>query len=172
MAGADLPVEPVRRMIFVFRPSEIFDYDLPLVIDVTGLYLRHETGKVIMTGKSILDEPPGIHFTVDPSFFNQTLWPILAGRIPAFDRLKLIKGWAGLYEINPLDNNALLGRHPEIEGFYMAIGFSGHGFQQAPAVGKAMSELIRLGRYETVDVSPLHYERIIQGKRVIEEEVV
>ncbi len=172
MAGVDLPVDPVRRMIFVFQPSEIFDYDLPLVIDVTGLYFRHETGKVIMTGKSILDEPTGVNFKADHSFFNETMWPILANRVPVFDRLKLIKGWAGLYEINRLDSNALLGRHPEIEGFYMAIGFSGHGFQQAPAVGKAMSELIRLGRYETIDVSPLDFERIIRGKLVIEEEVV
>lgn len=172
MAGADLPVDPVRRMVFVFQPSEIFNYDLPLVIDVTGLYFRHETGKVIMAGKSILDEPPGFNFKVDNAFFNQTMWPILADRIPVFDRLKLIKGWSGLYEINRLDSNALLGEYPGLKGFYMAIGFSGHGFQQAPAVGKAMSELIRLGRYETIDVSPLNYERVISGKLVIEEEVV
>ncbi len=172
MAGVDLPVDPVRRMVFVFQPSEIFNYDLPLVIDVTGLYFRHETGKVIMAGKSILDEPPGFNFKVDNAFFNQTMWPILADRIPVFDRLKLIKGWSGLYEINRLDSNALLGEYPGLKGFYMAIGFSGHGFQQAPAVGKAMSELIRLGRYETIDVSPLNYERVISGKLVIEEEVV
>lgn len=172
MAGADLPVDPVRRMVFVFQPSEIFSYDLPLVIDVTDLYFRHETGKVIMTGKSILNEPPGFNFKVDNGFFNQTMWPILADRIPVFDRLKLIKGWSGLYEINRLDSNALLGEYPGLKGFYMAIGFSGHGLQQAPAVGKAMSELIRLGRYETIDVSPLNYERVISGKLVIEEEVV
>ena len=172
MAGVELPVDPVRRMVFVFQPSEIFDYDLPLVIDVTGLYFRHETGKVIMTGMSILEEPPGFDFRVDNSFFHRTMWPILADRVPVFDRLKLIKGWAGLYEINRLDSNALLGAHPELKGFCMTIGFSGHGFQQAPAVGKAMSELIRLGRYETIDVSPLNYERVITGKLVIEEEVV
>jgi glycine/D-amino acid oxidase-like deaminating enzyme len=172
MAGLNLPVDAVRRMVFVFQPSEIFDYDLPLVIDVSGLYFRHETGKVIMTGMSILDEPPGFNFKVDNSFFSQTMWPILADRIPVFDRLKLIKGWAGLYEINRLDSNALLGAHPELKGFYMAIGFSGHGFQQAPAVGKAISERIRLGRYETIDVSPLNYDRVFTGKLVIEEEVV
>jgi FAD-dependent oxidoreductase domain-containing protein 1 len=172
MAGVELPVDPVRRMVFVFRPSEIFDYDLPLVIDVTGLYFRHETGKIIMTGKSILEEPSGFNFKVDNSLFTEEIWPILADRVPVFDRLKLIKGWAGLYEINRLDSNALLGEHPEIKGFYMAIGFSGHGFQHAPGVGKALSELIRLGQYETIDVSPLNYERVISGKLVIEEEVV
>ena len=172
MVGVNLPVDPVRRMVFVFRPSEIFNYDLPLIIDVTGLYLRHETGKIIMTGKSILEEPPGFNFQVSNSFFTEKLWPILAGRVPVFDRLKLIKGWSGLYEINRLDSNALLGEHPEIKGFYMAIGFSGHGFQQAPGVGKALSELIRLGRYETIDVRPLNYDRVISRKLVIEEEVV
>jgi FAD-dependent oxidoreductase domain-containing protein 1 len=172
MVGIELPIDPVRRMIFVFQPAEIFHYGLPLVVDVSGLYFRHETGKIIMTGKSILEEPPGYNFKVDHSFFNQTMWPILADRIPIFDRLKLIKGWAGLYAINRLDSNALLGPYPELEGFYMAVGFSGHGFQQAPAVGKAMSELIRLGRYETINVSPLNYERVINGKWVIEEEVV
>jgi len=172
MAGVELPVDPVRRMIFVFQPAEIFDYDLPVVIDVTGLYFRHETGRIILAGKSIEDEPPGFNFKVDKSFFNVGMWPILAERVPVFDRLKLIRGWAGLYGINRLDSNALLGKHPDIKGFYMAIGFSGHGFQQAPAVGKGLSELIRLGRYETVDLSPLNYERVISGKLVIEEEVV
>jgi glycine/D-amino acid oxidase-like deaminating enzyme len=84
----------------------------------------------------------------------------------------LIRGWAGLYAINQLDSNALLGKHPDIDGFFMAIGFSGHGFQQAPAVGKGLSELIRLDRYETNDLSPLNYERVLTGKLVMEEEVV
>jgi len=172
MAGIGLPVEPVRRMVFVFQPGEVFDYDLPLVIDVTGLYFRHETGRIIMTGKSILDEPSGFNFKVERSFFTEELWPILAERVPVFDRLKLIRGWAGLYAVNRLDSNALLGPHTELEGFYMAVGFSGHGFQQAPAVGKGLSELIRLGRYETIDLSPLAYERVETGKLVVEEEVV
>ncbi len=172
MAGVELPVSPVRRMAYVFQPAEIFDYDLPLVIDVTGLYFRHETGRIIMTGKSIPDEPPGFNFKVDRSFFNNELWPILGDRVPVFDRLKLLRGWAGLYALNRLDSNAFIGEHPGIPGFYMAIGFSGHGFQQAPAVGKGLSELIRLGRYETIDLGPLSYERVFTGQLVMEEEVV
>lgn len=172
MAGVELPIDPVRRTIYVFQPGEIFDYDLPLVVDVTGLYFRHETGRIIMTGKSIPDEPPGFNFTVNRSFFTEEMWPVLAGRVPVFDRLKLIRGWAGLYAINRLDSNALLGEHPDIKGFSMAIGFSGHGFQQAPAVGKGLSELIRLGRYESLDLSPLNYERVVTGKLVTEEEVI
>jgi glycine/D-amino acid oxidase-like deaminating enzyme len=172
MAGVELPIDPVRRMAYVFQPAVIFDYDLPLVIDVTGLYFRHETGRIIMTGKSIVDEPLGFNFTVDNAFFNNDMWPILANRVPIFDRLKLIRGWAGLYAINRLDSNALIGAHPDLEGFYMAIGFSGHGFQQAPAVGKGMSELIRLGCYETIDLSPLSYGRVLTGNLVVEQEVV
>jgi glycine/D-amino acid oxidase-like deaminating enzyme len=172
MAGVELPVDPVRRMVYVFQPAETFEYDIPLVIDVTGLYFRHETGRIIMTGKSIVDEPPGFNFAVEKSFFNKEMWPILAERVPVFDRLKLIRGWAGLYAINQLDSNALLGKHPDIDGFFMAIGFSGHGFQQAPAVGKGLSELIRVDRYETNDLSPLNYERVLTGKLVMEEEVV
>jgi len=172
MAGVELPVDPVRRVVYVFQPAEAFEYHLPLVIDVTGLYFRHETGQIMMTGKSTEDEPPGFNFTVERSFFTEEMWPILSHRVPVFDRLKLIRGWAGLYAINRLDSNALLGRHPDIKGFYMAIGFSGHGFQQAPAVGKGLSEMIRLGRYETTGLSPLDYDRVVSGRLVIEEEVV
>ena len=172
MAGLELPVDPVRRMVYVFKPGVVFDYELPLVVDVTGLYFRHETGRIIMTGKSDPNEPAGFNFEVDRSFFTESLWPILANRVPVFDRLKLVRGWAGLYAINRLDSNALLGEHPDIGGFYMAIGFSGHGFQQAPAVGKGLSELIRLGRYESLDLSPLNCDRILTGKLVPEEEVV
>jgi FAD-dependent oxidoreductase domain-containing protein 1 len=172
MAGLEIPVIPVRRQVYHFRPPRLFEYDLPLVIDTTGVYFLHETGRHILTGKSRLEEPAGFNFTWDRQYFNEVIWPDLAFRVPLFNELKLIGGWAGLYEINRLDSNALLGQHPEIKGFYMAIGFSGHGFQQAPAIGKAMSELIRLGRYETIDVSALNYERIINGKLVIEEEVV
>lgn len=171
MAGVDLPVDPVRVLSYVFQPSKIFTYDLPMVIDLTGLYFRHETGKVIMAGKLNMEEPPGFNFDAEKTFFTQEMWPILANRVPVFDRLRLIKGWAGLLDMNSLDNNALLGKHPEIKGFYMAVGFSGHGFQQAPAVGKAMSELIRLGRYETIDMSPLNYERLTSGKLLAEEEM-
>jgi glycine/D-amino acid oxidase-like deaminating enzyme len=119
-----------------------------------------------------LEEPPGFNYTWDRHYFNEVIWPEIAFRIPLFNKLKLIRGWAGLYEINQWDHNAIIGEHPEVRGFYMAVGFSGHGFQQAPAVGKALSEWIRLGRYETIDVSPLGYERILEGRKVLEEEVI
>ncbi len=172
MAGLEIPVVPVRRMVYIFQPPRLFDYDLPLVIDTSGLYFRHEVGRHILTGKSRKEEPPGFNFAWDRQYFNEVIWPDIAFRIPLFNKLKLIRGWAGLYEVNQWDNNAILGEHPELRGFFMAVGFSGHGFQQAPAVGKALSEVIRLGRYETVDVSPLGFERILRGEKVLEEEVV
>jgi len=172
MAGLEIPVVPVRRMVYLVRPPRLFDYDLPLTIDPSGVYFLHETGRQILTGKSRKEEPVGFNFSWDRQYFQEEIWPSLAHRIPLLNELKLIHGWAGLYEVNQWDFNGIIGRHPEISGFFMAVGFSGHGFQQAPAVGKALSELIRLGRYETVDVSPLGYERILEGRKVLEEEVI
>jgi glycine/D-amino acid oxidase-like deaminating enzyme len=172
MAGIDIPVVPVRRMVYLVKPPRLFDYDLPLVIDTSGVYFLHETGRQILSGKSRKEEPPGFNFTWDRNYFNEVIWPSLAHRIPLFDQLKIVSGWAGLYEVNQWDSNGIIGVHPEVRGFYMAVGFSGHGFQQAPAVGKALSEKIRLGRYETIDVRPLGYERILEGKKMLEEEVI
>jgi len=172
IAGIEIPVVPVRRMVYLFKPPRLFEYDLPLTIDTSGAYFLHETGRQILTGKSRLEEPPGVNFTWDRNYFNEVIWPLIAHRVPLFDQLKLVSGWAGLYEINQWDSNGIIGAHPEVFGFFMAVGFSGHGFQQAPAVGKALSELIRLGRYETVDVSRLSYDRLLKGEKVLEEEVV
>lgn len=172
MAGIEIPVVPVRRMVYLVKPPRLFEYDLPLVIDTSGVYFLHETGRQILTGKSRREEPAGFNFQWDRTYFNETIWPSLAHRIPLFDELKVVSGWAGLYEVNQWDANGIIGEHPEVRGFYMAVGFSGHGFQQAPAVGKALSEWIRLRRYETVDVHPLGYERILEGRKVLEEEVI
>jgi len=172
MAGVKIPVDPLRRMVYECIPPKEFDYEVPLTIDTTGLYFRTETGGRILTGKSNEEEPIGVNFTWERGFFYDEIWPALAHRIPLFDRLRLAGGWAGLYAENRLDHNAILGEHPEVRGFYMAVGFSGHGLQQAPAVGKALSEAIRLGRYETIDVSCLGIARFETGELVIEEAVI
>jgi FAD-dependent oxidoreductase domain-containing protein 1 len=172
MAGVDIPVDPLRRMVYECIPPEEFDYEIPLTIDTTGLYFRTETGGRILTGKSNEDEPFGVNFTWERTLFNDEIWPALAHRIPLLDRLRLQGGWAGLYAENRLDHNAVLGEHPEVKGFFMAVGFSGHGLQQAPAVGKALSEAIRLGKYETIDVNCLGIDRFALGQLVIEEAVI
>jgi FAD-dependent oxidoreductase domain-containing protein 1 len=173
MAGVDLPIDPVRKMAFVFDPKLKFDYDLPLVIDTDGLlYFRHETGKTIMTGKSISDEPPGFNFEWDRDYFMEVVWPQAARRVPVFDTAKLIRGWAGLYAMNTADGNAIVGQLGDIRGFYGAVGFSGHGFQQSPAIGKCLSELIQFGAYRTIDLSCFSFDRFESGRLVFEEEMV
>jgi glycine/D-amino acid oxidase-like deaminating enzyme len=170
MAGAELPVEPILRMAFCFDPAEKFDYDLPFTFHPHGQWFRHESGKQVVTGKD-RDETPGFRFDWDRQYFEEDLWPRLAGLVPSFERLKLMRGWGGLYAVNKLDHNALLGAYPGVDGLYVAGGFSGHGLMQSPAAGKGMSELIRTGRCETIDLSPLGLDRIFTERRVLEEAV-
>ncbi len=170
MAGVELPVEPSRQMVFHFKPAEEFAYDLPFVFTPRGQWFRHESGKQIVTGRHLSDEP-GFRFDWDRNFFEEELWPGLAQFVPSFDRLKLMRGWGGLYEENTFDHNALLGSYPGLDGLYVAVGFSGHGLMQSPAVGKGMSELIRTGCYQTVDLSPLNVDRLFTGRPVFEEAV-
>ncbi|MDQ3345417.1 MAG: FAD-binding oxidoreductase, partial [Chloroflexota bacterium] len=93
-------------------------------------------------------------------------------RVPAFDRLRLLDTWAGHYEVNTLDANAIIGPHPEITNFVFANGFSGHGLQQAPAVGRGLAEWISSGEYETLDLRPFGYDRISRNALIRELNVV
>ncbi len=172
LAGVDLPVEPVRRQVYVFEPAIPVSYDLPLVIDTSGVYFRQEPGKRILTGRSFDGDPHAFDFTWDRDRFFTGIWPDLARRIPCFDQVRLERGWAGLYDMNVLDQNAILGAHPEAEGFYCIAGFSGHGFQQAPAAARGLAELIRLGRFGSLDLSPLTPTRFAAGRLLVEEAVI
>ena len=172
MAGIDLPIDPTRRMAYLFDPKEKFDYELPFVFNTDGeLWLRHETGKMILAGKNI-PETPGFNFDWDRDFFMEDVWPGMAERIPVLDTGKLIRGWAGLYAINRMDQNAIIGQLGNVEGFYGAVGFSGHGLMQSPAVGKCMSELIQFGKYQSVDLSCFSFDRFKTGNLVFEDEIV
>ncbi len=93
-------------------------------------------------------------------------------RVPAFESVRLLDAWAGHYEVNTLDHNAVIGPHPDLPGFLFANGFSGHGLQQAPAVGRGLAEWIATGRYETLDLSPLGYERVLNNQPIRELNVV
>ncbi len=171
MAGVTLPVDPVRRQVFVLDPAVKPDGPLPLTVLPSGLYFRTETGGHILLGKSLADDPVGFDFTWNDSGFVENLWPELAGRVPAFDTLKLLRGWAGLYAVNTLDGNAILGPWPEIEGFYLANGFSGHGLQQAPAVGRYLAELIT-GTSPVLDLTIFSPDRILTGTPLSENGLV
>jgi glycine/D-amino acid oxidase-like deaminating enzyme len=168
-AGIKLPVVPLRRQIFMFTPATALKNPLPLTIDPSGVYFRHE-GENIITGLAN-NVPYGFDFRVERALFNEQIWPVLAARCPNFEQLKLCRGWAGLYDYNYIDQNAIIGAHPELSGYYVATGFSGHGLQQAPAAGKAMSELIRLGRFETLDLRCLSVSRFAK-KELISESAV
>lgn len=168
--GIPLPIHPLKRQIFQFDIEEPLMKALPLTIDPTGVYFRHE-GEKILCGYSE-DVKPGIDFTVKRSLFTETLWPILAHRIKNFEKAKITSSWAGLYSFNAVDHNAIIGTHPNLKGYYMALGFSGHGMQQAPAVGQGLAELIYKGKYETLDLSPLRFERFAENKLVLEDAVV
>lgn len=165
-----LPITPLKRQIIQFDISDPLQKRLPLTIDPTGVYFRHE-GDSLITGFSE-DVKPGIDFSWKRSLFLEQLWPILANRVPNFERAKIQSGWAGMYSHNTVDQNAIVGEHPQLNGYYLACGFSGHGMQQAPAVGKGLSELIRNGKYETLDLSPLRFERFAENDLVIEGAIV
>lgn len=170
-AGVDLPVEPVKRQVFVLDPAIKPKGPLPLTILPSGLYFRTETGGRILLGKSMPEDPVGFDFSWDDKRFMEILWPELAEFVPAFDTLKLLRGWAGLYAVNTLDGNAILGEWPELKGFFFANGFSGHGLQQAPAVGRYLSERI-LNLPHKIDLSCFRPERILENRPLSENGLV
>lgn len=169
LAGLDLPVKPYRRQIFTSGPFELFkkdNYVLPMVVDPSGVYMRSE-GDCILMGKADKNEPPSFNQTIEWGFLEQLVVPA-ANRIPAFEELEINTGWAGLYDTTP-DHHALLGTVPQLEGFILACGFSGHGFMHSIAVGVTISELIAEGASSTIDISPLNVTRFDNGGKGIEE---
>jgi len=170
-AGVKLPVMPVKRQIFALDTAVKPQGPLPLTVLPSGMYFRTETGGIILLGKSMADDPSGYEFSWDDKRFMELLWPELAAFVPAFDRLKLVRGWAGLYAVNSLDGNAILGEWPQTRGLFLANGFSGHGLQQAPAVGRYLSELI-LERPLSLDLSIFSPARILTNKPLSEDGLV
>lgn len=174
MAGIALPVEPRKRSVFVFEARDRFD-DMPLMVDPSGVYVRPE-GSVYIAGGAEDEEgeqaADPADFEPDWPLFEERIWPVLAERVPAFEAIKPVRAWAGHYDYNTLDQNAVVGRHPERQNFLFANGFSGHGLQQAPAVGKALAELVVHSAYRTVDCSIFGYARIREGRPVRELNVI
>ena len=168
--GIELPVNPVKRQVFAVIPKFKPDGPLPLTVLPSGFYFRTETGGLLLLGKSMEEDPIGFDFTWEEDRF-ELLWGELYDFAPVFESLKLIKGWAGLYAVNTLDANAILGEWPELKGFYLANGFSGHGLQQGPAVGRYMTELI-LKKEPVLDLSIFSPERVVLKKPIFEDGIV
>jgi glycine/D-amino acid oxidase-like deaminating enzyme len=171
-AGAELPVEARKRYVFTFACREKLAA-FPLLIDPGGVYVRPE-GELYICGASPAEhaEPAATDFEVDHGFFEDTVWPALAARVPAFEQIRPGRAWAGHYDFNTFDQNAIVGLLPGYDNLLVATGFSGHGLQQAPAVGRGLAERIVHGRYKTLDLSPLGAERIAAGQPLTEENVV
>jgi glycine/D-amino acid oxidase-like deaminating enzyme len=178
LVGAKLPVHQKKRFVFSFTCRDEVA-SCPLLIDTTGVYTRPE-GKPTAQGQMYLcgaSPPPEIDpdcddFEVDFSFFEETVWPALAHRVPAFERIKPGRAYAGHYDLNLLDHNAIVGRFSATPNAYVALGFSGHGMQQSPAVGRGLSELIVHGRYLTLDLSDLAPERVEKNRPLLERNVI
>jgi glycine/D-amino acid oxidase-like deaminating enzyme len=177
LAGLDIPVQAKRRYVFTFTCRDKVE-NCPLLIDTSGAYVRPE-GEGFICGASPEadmdsdwrdDEPASQE--IDFTFFEEFIWPSLAHRIPAFEAIKPGRAWSGPYDMCLFDHNAIIGPAGEIENFYLCNGFSGHGLQQAPAVGRGLSELIVHGRYRTLDLSELGYERVLSGRPVLERNVI
>ncbi|MGE0744269.1 MAG: NAD(P)/FAD-dependent oxidoreductase [Rhodospirillales bacterium] len=172
MAGCDLPVGPRKRSTFVFD-CRTPPGPTPLTIDPTGVAFRPEGAHYLAIVSPPADADPDTEdLEPDHALFDETIWPALAARVPAFAAIKVVGAWAGLYDYNVVDQNAIIGPHPGLEGFLLCNGFSGHGVQQAPAAGRAVAELIVHGRFRTLDLSALGYGRIAAGRPLRERNVV
>ena len=167
--GMKVPVYPMRRLTFYFEIREQLEM-MPLTRHISRNVTFRPQGAGYLSGNTRYDEPPGFNWEIDYDYFDEAIWPGLAERVPAFEALKVKGAWAGHYDQNSFDNNAILGPWVGgIENFHIALGFSGHGLMQAPAVGRGLSELLLHGRYRSLDLSRLGYRRILDGTPLLDE---
>jgi FAD-dependent oxidoreductase domain-containing protein 1 len=170
LAGFDLPVVARKRTVYVISCRTKLE-PFPLLIDPSGFWIRPE-GWGFIAGLSPQVDPDDAPLEPDYAAFDSQLWPALAQRIPAFEAARLERAWAGYYEMNLFDHNGIVGFHPRIENLLMLNGFSGHGIQQAPVVGRGVAELICHGRFVTLDLSDLAYDRIARNRPLPELNVI
>jgi glycine/D-amino acid oxidase-like deaminating enzyme len=174
MAGLTIPVEPRKRFSWVFSAEQPLDRDLPLTIDPSGVHVRENGGGTYQCGAHSEIDPAVAYddFQIDHAMWQDHVWPILATRIPQFEAIKVQSEWAGHYAYNTFDQNAIMGPHTEVENFYFLNGFSGHGLQQSPAMGRGTAELMVHGAYKTLDLSPFNFDRIAANRPIIEKAII
>jgi len=169
MAGPDLPVKPYRRQVFITKSFDAIPKPVPMIIDQdVTFYFRGEEPGIIM-GMSNLDEPSSFNLNVDRDFLEKVIEAAIR-RAPLLEKAEILRGWGGLYTITP-DDNPIIGEAPGVTGLFSAIGFSGHGFQQAPAVGLILSQLILDGQ-TNFDLNPFSYDRFGKKEQEGEKKVV
>ncbi len=175
MAGVDLPVGPRKRYVYVLDCPAATEalHKAPLTSFPDGVYFRPE-GRNFLAGLSPEEheEPPTTDWEVDHAWFEERIWENLASHVPLFEAIKVISAWSGYYDYNAMDQNAIIGKHPDISNLVFATGFSGHGFQQGPAAGNAVAELVLKGRFETIDLTRFGYERVRTKTPLFEKNVI
>ena len=166
--GVELPIESRKRFTFVFECREPIG-PTPLTITEAGVAFRSE-GKGFISNVSPPSErdPVTKDTEIEYELFDELIWPALASRVPAFEAIKQTGAWCCHYDYNTLDENLIIGRTPACENFHVAVGFSGHGLQQSPAVGRALSELIAFDEFRTIDLTRFGYERVLTGEALRE----
>ncbi|MFG5379985.1 NAD(P)/FAD-dependent oxidoreductase [Yoonia sp. R2-816] len=174
MIGVDIPVEPRKRYSWVFSAEKPLDQDLPLTIDPSGVHVRENGGGTYQAGGHSDIDPAVTYddFAMDHSLWENHIWPVLATRIPQFEAIKVQSEWAGHYAYNVFDHNAIAGPHPEVTNFLFLNGFSGHGLQQSPAMGRGTAEMLTYGAYRSLDLRPFHFERIMTNSPILERAVI
>jgi glycine/D-amino acid oxidase-like deaminating enzyme len=171
-AGIDLPVQARKRCVFHVR-SPAQTPGCPLVIDPSGVYFRPEAEGWLCGVAPPEDEDPACEdFEVQHALFDDVIWPVLAARVEGFEAMRVKRAWAGHYDVNVLDHNMILGAHPEVRNLLFANGFSGHGLQHSPAVGRALSELVLHGSFRTLDLSRMGWARVLHDQPLREVNVV
>jgi sarcosine oxidase len=177
LADVHLPVEPRKRFVFVVDCRGVPEalHMAPLTVDPSGVWFRPEGRRFIcgVSPETDADEPdPADIDAIDHDLFQDRIWPTLGTRVPAFEALKVTGAWAGHYDYNTLDQNAVIGPHDEVGNLFFCAGFSGHGLQHAYAAGRAVAETIVHGEFRTLDLTRLGYGRIRRGEPLIELNVI
>ena len=171
MAGIDLPVRPRKRFVYAFDCRERFT-ESPLIVNPNGVYVRPESASYICgVSPPEDDDPDCLDFEVDHALFEEVIWPTIAARVPAFAAIRQTSAYACHYAYNTFDQNAILGPHPAVTNFLFANGFSGHGMQQSPAVGRAIAEMVTFCAYRALDLGALGYGRLAANAPLRESNV-
>lgn len=174
MAGIEIPVEPRKRYTWIFTAEQPLDQELPLTIDPSGVHFRQD-GKASYLAGGHSDHDPGVDpddFGMDHSLWEHHIWPAIATRVPQFEAIKVQREWVGHYAYNTFDHNAILGAHDEVTNFHFLNGFSGHGLQQSPAMGRGTAEMLVHGEYRSLDLTPFDYRRVVRGEPFVEKAVI
>lgn len=174
MAGIDIPIEPRKRFTWIFTAEQPLDRPLPLTIDPSGVHFRQDGKSTYMAGGHA-DFDPAVDqtdFSMDHGIWENHIWPAIATRIPQFEAIKVVREWVGHYDMNTLDQNAIVGPHDIVGNFLFLNGFSGHGLQQSAAMGRGTAEWLIHGSYRSLDLSPLGYARVLRNEPYVEKAII